>query len=198
MRFSSGVSSCEPRAILFPGGTFLITILKTSNLPLLVGGQNDTMLTSPGCCEHFSVFKLLTYYLDRGVFVVFFTGAQLMIASHPPGVQKACIEGREVMPHEKSCFVNCFTVVTFWVDLANWHCTGAWSAYNERPSGKLNLFMSVCVGMRMGPCGIQNTMEQWTPQGNSLFNLDPTGEIFRKGNNRTTIAGPHKPPSKAV
>ncbi len=31
-----------------------------------------------------------------------------------------------------------------------------------------------------------------------FFNLDPTGEFFRKGNNRTTKAGPHKPPSVRV
>ncbi len=46
------------------------------------------------------------------------------------------------------------------------------------------------VNTPIDPCGVQNTTEQWTPQGNSLRNLDPTGEFFRKGNNTTTIAGP--------
>ncbi len=30
----------------------------------------------------------------------------------------------------------------------------------------------------------------------SLLNKNPTGEFFRKGNNRTTIAGPRKPDPK--
>ncbi len=59
---------------------------------------------------------------------------------------------------------------------------------------------SVCgwVSTPTGLCGVQNTTEQWTPQENSLLNLDPTNKVFRKGNNRTTIAGPHKPPSLRV
>ena len=50
------------------------------------------------------------------------------------------------------------------------------------------------MGLRECPCRAVYTLKQWTPQGNSFFNLDPTRSFFRNVNNRTAILGrPHKP-----
>ena len=46
--------------------------------------------------------------------------------------------------------------------------------------------------------GVQNTMEQCYPTNNTIGTMDPTREIFRKGNNRRTIEVPHKPHVKCV
>ncbi len=59
-------------------------------------------------------------------------------------------------------------------------------------------FVVYMLGLRERPCGVFSTMEQCIPQDHSLFYLDPTREFFRKGNNRTTIAGPKSPIHKVV
>ena len=42
--------------------------------------------------------------------------------------------------------------------------------------------------MKLGPCWVFYTMEQWTPQDNSLFNLDTIREFStRKRNNKKNI-----------
>ena len=43
------------------------------------------------------------------------------------------------------------------------------------------------VGFQEFPCGVLNTLQQWTTQGKSLLNLDPRKEFFRKRNNRTIV-----------